>query len=126
MSIVARTRKYIALLASMSALILASVLVGIAPAHASSGTVTCASSAVVGMWVDVSGGSSGWASLSSTSNPNIKSWSYDTGSKKWSANIGCGGTPQNWDKSVHLGKTSKTSGTIICDDVQFFGKCTIN
>ena len=50
-------------------------------AYASSGTVTCSTSAVVGMWVNVSGGSSGWATLTSTSNPNIKNWSYNTQGK---------------------------------------------
>lgn len=96
-----------------------------APAYAASGKVTCSTSAVVGMWVNVSGGTSGWATLTSTSYPNVKYWSYDTQGKTWNANIGCGGTPSNWGQSLHLDWTNQTSGDIICSDTGYIRKCTI-
>lgn len=77
------------------------------------------------MWVNVSGGTSGWATLTSTSNPNIKNWSYNTQGKTWNANVGCGGTSGSWDQSIHLADNNYTNGDIICTDTGYIRTCTI-
>ena len=61
------------------------------PAHAAVGYVTCATSNVVGVWVDVDGGRDGWAYRRGSGNTNY--YSYNTQGKRWRVNVGCGGTP---------------------------------
>lgn len=57
---------------------------------------------IVGIWVEVQGGRSGWASF----NPTISgqrysvSWRYGTQNKPFSLHIGVDGTPRNWKYSL--------------------------
>ena len=96
------------------------------PAYASSGKVTCATSAVVGMWVDVDNGTDGFATLSNTSNPNTKNWSYNTQNKSWRVFVGCGGTSQNWGQSISSDWTSlQGTRTISCADTGYIRTCSI-
>ena len=82
------------LFSALAVAILATVgaFVAATPAHAASGYVTCATSNVVGVWVDVDGGTDGWAYRSGSGNTNY--YSYNTQGKRWRVNVGCGGTPR--------------------------------
>lgn len=57
---------------------------------------------IVGVWVEVKGGTSGWARFS----PTIRgqkysvSWNYNAQNKPFSLHIGVGGTPQNWKYNI--------------------------
>ena len=111
----------VSLLAAGSALALCAT-----PAYASSGRVTCATSAVVGMWVDVENGTDGWATLSNTSDPTTKGWSYNTQNRRWRVFVGCGGTSQNWGQSISSDFTSlQGTRTISCSDTGYVRKCII-
>lgn len=60
---------------------------------------------VVGLWIEVEGGTSGWAQLS-PGNPNTnynKTWSYNTQGKRWQAHVGINGTPEKWDTTIKSG-----------------------
>ena len=60
---------------------------------------------IVGVWVEVQGGTSGWAQLRS-GNPNTnysKTWSYNTQGKRWQAHVGINGTSQKWDTTIKSG-----------------------
>ena len=50
---------------------------------------------LVGVWIEVDRGTSGWATLEKTSLDSY-SWSYDAQGKLWRPHIGIGGTPQKW------------------------------
>lgn len=76
--------------------------IGAGGANAASGTVKCGSGAVVGMWIQAKDSKkSGWA------------WTPNDGSKsqqwlrkelgpndEYKVRVGCGGSPNKWDKSV--------------------------
>ena len=97
-----------------------------APASAAGGTVSCATSRVVGVWVDVDGGTDGWATRSTTSNPNINNWSYNTQNKRWRVRVGCGGTPSNWAQSISSGWSNRQgAASIICADTGYLRTCRI-
>ena len=93
------------LFSALAVAILATVgaFVAATPAHAASGYVTCATSNVVGVWVDVDGGTDGWAYRSGSGNTNY--YSYNTQGKRWRVNVGCGGTPMR-DTSGPVGSGS--------------------
>lgn len=111
---------------AVAALVVAGVAVSAVPANAASGTVTCATSNVVGVWVNVSGGTSGWASRTATSDPHINYYSYNTQGKSWSVNVGCGGTPSNWAQSISSNwSTLQGAATISCADVGYARTCRI-
>lgn len=67
---------------------------------------------VVGIWIEVKDGKSGWANMKSTTANYKKSWSYDTQGKQWQAKIGTKGTPQNWDVTHTTPWTSRTDNNI--------------
>jgi hypothetical protein len=106
-------------------LAVASVMAVAAPAQAATGRVTCATSSVVGMWIDVNGGTDGWATLTSTASPNTKYWSYNTQGKSWRAFVGCGGSSQSWGSSNVSPWTSKSAADLICNDVPGYNTCTV-
>ena len=57
---------------------------------------------IVGMWVEVEGGVSGWATIRN-GNPNQsynKVWLYNTRGKRWRVSVGVGGTSQQWQNSI--------------------------
>jgi len=58
---------------------------------------------IVGMWVEVEGGRSGWAKLTGgeAGTSYEKTWTYDTQGKPFKVAIRYGGTPQEWEKSIH-------------------------
>lgn len=94
-----------------------------APANAASGKVSCGVNNPVGMWVEVSGGTSGWATLANTSSPRVKNWSYNTQGKQWRARVGCGGTSENWKYSITSNWTTLQGATVSCADEGWFKKC---
>ena len=54
---------------------------------------------VVGVWVTVNGGKSGWASwhpVGDGSYPAQATWSYNTQGKFYRLTVGCGGKPSDW------------------------------
>jgi len=57
---------------------------------------------IVGMWVEVKGGRSGWAKLTDgeAGTSYEMTWTYDTQGKPFKVSIGYGGTPQEWEKSI--------------------------
>lgn len=66
-------------------------------AHAAEGYIynNYDSGHVVGVWIHVKGGTSGWANHRKVDGNKWK-WSYDTQGKDWKPDVGIGGTPQNW------------------------------
>ena len=72
-------------------------------AEASSGNIMdTRARPIVGVWVEVQGGRSGWAGFS-PSVPGQRysvSWNYDTQGKPFSLHIGVGGTPQRWQYNI--------------------------
>lgn len=101
-------------------------VVAATPAHAASGTVTCATSNVVGVWVDVDGGTDGWATRSATSDPRVNNYSYNTQGKRWRVNVGCGGTPSNWGQSISSGWSNiQGTASISCADTGYIRTCVI-
>lgn len=90
-------------LASISSIALSS------PAYAASGSVMCSYVPVVGMWIEVEKGKSGWAwmSGSNTDGSHYRNWSYDTQGKRWRAHVGCDGTPEKWGRNL---KSNWTTG----------------
>ena len=65
---------------------------------ADSGSVDCVDGEpVVGVWVDVQDGDSGWARRSGQG--SHQGWSYNTQGRPYSLNVGCGDSPQHWRSS---------------------------
>lgn len=58
---------------------------------------------VVGVWVEVYGGESGWARIERTGDSQIANWRYETYGRPYSLHIGIGGTEENWAQNVHTG-----------------------
>lgn len=74
------------------------------PAAAAStigGTVMCAGSTpVVGVWIDQSSGTDGWAQRWSTGAAHENAWRYyNSNGGSYRVVVGCGGTPQYWGSS---------------------------
>lgn len=66
---------------------------------ANSGSATCVDGAdVVGVWVEVQRGNSGWAKR--TGQGSRQGWSFNTQGKKYKLTVGCGGSPQRWAQST--------------------------
>lgn len=57
---------------------------------------------IVGVWVEVQDGQSGWAQFRPTISGQNYSvwWRYNTQNKNFRLHIGVGGTPQNWQYNV--------------------------
>lgn len=75
----------------------------VTPALAKNGIVEDRSNqGIVGMWVEVEGGQSGWAKLSGGEGGSgyYKFWNYDTQGKRFQVDIGYSGTPAHWGKSI--------------------------
>lgn len=118
------------LIAGLSTVLLSlGFLVGLTgTANAAGGKVTCpvGMGHVVGVWMEVSGGGSGWARLTNTSGGLAKRWSYDTKGRSWRAHVGCGGTPQKWKRKYYSDWTSRSgSSTITCYDDGRFSGCRV-
>lgn len=80
---------------------------------ANSGSATCANQdPVVGVWVNVSGGQSGWASRSGSG--FSQNWSYNTQGRSYSLTVGCGGTPARWKASTSTPSYSTTWSHVMC------------
>ncbi len=64
-----------------------------------SGRVYCVNGdAVVGVWVTVKGGKSGWAQRRGQG--SSQSWNYNTQGKSYKLTVGCGGSSQRWQEST--------------------------
>jgi hypothetical protein len=86
----------------LSALLVTVGLAGLGPIGvadaANDGQVICMNSAeVVGVWVAVQDGASGWARR--TGQGNAQNWHYDTQGKPYELHVGCGGSPAEWRTS---------------------------
>jgi len=67
---------------------------------------------VVGIWVEVSGGGSGWAQWSGNTSSSSTWWRYDVPSgRSYRLHVGCGGTKQNWRTNTRCGWTTKTTSS---------------
>lgn len=102
-----------------AAMALATVSTGILaidarPASAANGgRVMCANqAAVVGVWVQVSGGVSGWAGRSGSGYE--QGWSYNTQGRSYKLTVGCGGTPARWASSSSTPSYSTTWSNVTC------------
>lgn len=81
---------------------------------ANGGSATCIDqSRVVGVWVNVSGGRSGWASHSGPGYYS-QSWSYNTQGRPYSLTVGCGGTAKNWASSSSTPNYSRNWAHVNC------------
>lgn len=67
---------------------------------------------VVGVWVNVSGGSSGWATR--TGSGYSQNWRYNTQGRPYSLTVGCGGTPARWNASTSTPSYTRTWTHVIC------------
>ena len=82
-------------------------------AAANSGRAMCVDqSPVVGVWVNVSGGNSGWAARSGSGFE--QGWSYNTQGKAYSLTVGCGGTPASWRTSTSTPYYSTGWSNVTC------------
>lgn len=70
-------------------------------AEAASGQIVDGNSRpIVGVWVEVKGGGSGWAKLTKTSQGHVAYWSYDTKGRDYKLHVGVDGTPQDWKNNI--------------------------
>lgn len=87
-------------------LVAAAGMVATAPAASAavSGSVTCfyGNNAEVGVWVNVSGGPSGWATLSDNGNGG-KNYYYGaiSAGSTYRLHVGCGGTTSSWGTTFY-------------------------
>lgn len=94
-----------------------------ASAASQSGTVRCfldtSNSLVVGVWVELEGGGSGWANRwELADDPQGNNWSFDIpDGRRYKLHIGCGGTPARWNTST---KTSWTSTNVDAVVVRYY------
>jgi hypothetical protein len=80
---------------------------------ATSGTEMCVNQdPVVGVWVNVAGGTSGWATR--TGSGYSQTWSYNTQGKSYSLTVGCGGTPASWNASTSTPSYSSSWSNVVC------------
>ena len=108
------------------ALAAAGAVIGTAPANAASGKASCATSNIVGIWVDVDGGTDGWATRTATSDPRVNNYSYDTQNKRWRVNVGCGGNSQVWGQTISSDWSNiQGAATITCADTGYIRTCSI-
>ena len=97
------------------------------------GDVTCLSGAPVeGVWVVASSGGSGWASYYYEGSDWYKYSRVLPYGGWYSLHVGCGGSPSYWALSLTTAYTTRTYGTVECDDVKYgsaggqaYGHCTI-
>lgn len=90
---------------------------------ANSGSAMCVNQApVVGVWVTVSGGTSGWATRSGSG--YSQRWSYNTQGKAYKLTVGCGGTPAKWKTSTSTPTYSKTWSHVMCFPGWSYGLAT--
>jgi hypothetical protein len=97
-------------------LIASTVVLMAQPAGATvrSGNVACWADHqnVVGVWVEVSGGGSGWASWSGDTSRSTSWWRYDVPSgRSYRLHIGCGGTKSAWKSKAICPWTTLTTNS---------------
>lgn len=97
-----------------------------------SGSVSCLSgSAVEGIWVSASSGTSGWATLSaaSGSSSSVEWWFTLSSDTSYFIHVGCGGSPQHWLPSGNTYSSTRrgNSPDLICYDIPYedpyYGQC---
>lgn len=79
---------------------------------------------IVGIWVEVKDGNSGWANWSYSPKNCFYSavWNYDTQGKMYQLHIGVGGTPQNWGASIPSGWIAASGYHMTtCNIFQLYG-----
>ncbi len=87
-----------------------------------SGTVECfyGNNAEVGVWVNASSGTDGWA----TKSPNGTGISYSytlSQSSSYRLHVGCGGTPQNWGATMYTPWVNGQTYDWVCSYSPSFG-----
>lgn len=84
------------------------------PANAAdSGRVYCVNGeAVVGVWVTVQNGTSGWARRGGQG--SSQTWSYGTQGKPYKLTVGCGGSPAKWRASTSTPSFQKWWQVVNC------------
>ena len=88
--------------AVVAASVVATSLITTQPVYAAGGNVFDTNGRpIVGMWVEVQGGRSGWAELRGSG--SNRTWYYDTQGKPYQVHVGVGGTPQRWDSNIKSG-----------------------
>ena len=55
---------------------------------------------IVGVWVEVYGGESGWAHIKRQGDSQVADWKYETYGHPYSLHIGVGGDEENWAQNV--------------------------
>lgn len=82
--------------------------------YAASGVVESyvASEPIVGLWIEVEGGGSGWAHLNNRGLQKT-GWSYNTHGRRFKAHIGVGGTPQKWGRTCITGWKNDANGLLL-------------
>lgn len=86
--------------------IIALLLVVSVSANAESGRITNFTPYnIIGMWVNVRNGQSGWATLTQTSIGEYD-WYFNAQGKDWWAHIGVGFNPQNWEYHAYTDWTN--------------------
>lgn len=97
-------KRVAALLTGLLLLTGVSIMSAPAASAAVTGSVTCfyGNNAEVGVWVNVSGGPSGYATLSDNGNGG-KYYSYGaiSAGKTYRLHVGCGGTAQSWGTTFY-------------------------
>lgn len=86
-----------------------------------SGTVVCGSGqSVVGVWVDATGGGSGWASWQPMPGmPYAAYYSRGVRTGSVSLHVGCGGSPQRWggdNRTPYAGVSGDRTLNTVCSD----------
>ena len=122
------TRRRLAALVVATVTLMTSIITQDAPTAlaANNGRVMCVNQApVVGVWVNVSRGTSGWAGWSTTGVSYSATWSYNTQGKPYSLTVGCGGTPAKWASSSSTPVYSTNWVNIMCYPGWSYGLGTI-
>ena len=90
-----KLNKFVASVALATALGLGSIMTS-QNVEAAGGTVYIQpGNRMVGMWIRVEGGRSGWANWWHKGGSQY-GWSYNTQGRRWTADVGVNGTPKNW------------------------------
>lgn len=82
--------------------------------EAASGSVTSyvATEPIVGVWIEVEGGGSGWATLRGRGSQTA-SWSYNTRGRRFKAHIGVGGSPEKWGRTCKTDWVNDRNGIML-------------
>lgn len=102
--------------AVVAASVVSTILITTQPVYAAGGNVFDGNGRpIVGMWVEVQGGRSGWAELRGSG--SNRTWYYDTQGKPYQVHVGVGGTPQRWGSNIKSGWNYNQGRTVQVNTV---------